>query len=112
MNIMRNTRVYSITMPPEMARQAERLAKSENRTMSELFRETFRRYQREQEDRLFLADPQRPQRLLALKQVVDELRKEATKTGVSKLTQRQINAEIEAYRREQRKKARTKRPGR
>ena len=42
---MRNTRVYSITMPPEMARQAERLAQKENRSMSELMREAFRRYQ-------------------------------------------------------------------
>jgi hypothetical protein len=33
---MRTTKVYSITMPPEMAKQAERLAKRENRTMSEL----------------------------------------------------------------------------
>ena len=32
-------------MPPEMAQQAERLAKKENRTMSELMREAFRRYQ-------------------------------------------------------------------
>lgn len=42
---MRNTRVYSITMPPELGRQAERLAKQESRTMSELMREAFRRYQ-------------------------------------------------------------------
>ena len=36
---MRTTKVYSITMPPDMAKQAERLAKKENRTMSELMRE-------------------------------------------------------------------------
>src|ERR1035441_5434043 len=35
---MRTTRAYSITMPPEMAKQAERLAKKENRTRSELMR--------------------------------------------------------------------------
>lgn len=46
---MRNTKVYSITMPPELAKQAERLAKKENRTMSELMREAFRRYQVERE---------------------------------------------------------------
>jgi predicted DNA-binding protein len=42
---MRTTKVIAITMPPEMAKQAERLAKKQNRTMSELMREAFRRYQ-------------------------------------------------------------------
>ncbi len=45
---MRNTKVYSITMPPDLAKQAERLAKKENRTMSELMREALRRYQHPQ----------------------------------------------------------------
>ena len=36
---MRTTKVYSITMPPDLARKAERLAKKESRTMSELMRE-------------------------------------------------------------------------
>jgi len=44
---MRTTKVYSITMPPDLAKQAEALAKKENRTMSELMREALRRYQRE-----------------------------------------------------------------
>ena len=96
MDLVRNTKVYSITMPPEMAKQAERIAKKKNRTMSELFRETFRRYQREEEDRQMLADPRRDQRLSALQQAVDQLRKDVAKTGLSKMTQRQINAEIEA----------------
>jgi predicted transcriptional regulator len=42
---MRTTKVYSITMPPDLARQADALAKKENRTMSELVREALRRYQ-------------------------------------------------------------------
>ena len=46
---MRNSKVVSITLPPEMARDAEKLAKREKRTMSELMREAFRRYQRERE---------------------------------------------------------------
>jgi Arc/MetJ-type ribon-helix-helix transcriptional regulator len=45
---MRTTKVYSITMPPDLARQAEALAKKENRTMSELMREALRRYQQPQ----------------------------------------------------------------
>ena len=44
---MRSTKVVSITLPPEMAAEAERLAKEEGRTMSELMREAFRRYRQE-----------------------------------------------------------------
>ena len=40
----RRSRVFTISMPPEMAAAAEFLAKRENRTMSELFREAFREY--------------------------------------------------------------------
>jgi len=40
----RRSRVFSISLPPEMAAAAEHLAKQENRTMSELFREAFRVY--------------------------------------------------------------------
>ena len=40
-------RARSITLPPEMAAEAERLAKEEGRTMSELMREAFRRYRQE-----------------------------------------------------------------
>ena len=38
------TRAVSITMPFAMYKDAEKLAKAENRTMSELLRETIRRY--------------------------------------------------------------------
>ena len=41
---MRTTKHISITFPARMAREAERLAKRENRTMSELLREAFRHY--------------------------------------------------------------------
>ncbi len=40
----RRSRVFTISMPPEMAKAAESLAKQENRTMSELVREAFRAY--------------------------------------------------------------------
>ncbi len=46
---MRNSKVVSITLPPEMASEAARLARRENRTMSELMREAFRRYKRQRE---------------------------------------------------------------
>ena len=40
----RRSKVFTISMPPEMAASAEYLAKHENRTMSELLREAFRAY--------------------------------------------------------------------
>jgi CopG family transcriptional regulator/antitoxin EndoAI len=41
---MRTTRILSLSIPPELLRQAERVAKEEGRTKSELFREALRRY--------------------------------------------------------------------
>ncbi|MBZ5607491.1 MAG: ribbon-helix-helix domain-containing protein [Acidobacteriia bacterium] len=43
---MRTTRTLSITLPPEILTRAEKLAKKENRTMSELIREALRQYER------------------------------------------------------------------
>jgi metal-responsive CopG/Arc/MetJ family transcriptional regulator len=43
----RRSRVFSISMPPEMAASAQALAKQENRSMSELLREAFRVYDRQ-----------------------------------------------------------------
>jgi CopG family transcriptional regulator/antitoxin EndoAI len=43
---MRTSKTLSITLPPEMLSRAERIAKRENRTMSELVREALRRYER------------------------------------------------------------------
>jgi len=45
---MRTSEVISITLPPKLLRAAERLAKKEGRTRSELFREALRRYLAEQ----------------------------------------------------------------
>jgi len=41
---MRTTRVLSFSLPPDLVREAERIAKQEGRTKSELFREALRRY--------------------------------------------------------------------
>src|SRR5882724_6141557 len=82
---MRTTKVYSITMPPDMAKQAERLAKKENRTMSELMREAFRRY---------VSDSTRQKDLDELKLAVTALREEARQTEAGKLTKRQLDNEI------------------
>ena len=42
------TRTFTISFPPDLADQVERLAKKESRTTSELFREAFRAYRAEQ----------------------------------------------------------------
>jgi CopG family transcriptional regulator/antitoxin EndoAI len=44
----RTSRVYTISLPPELALKAEALAKRDSRTMSELFREAFRSYYAQQ----------------------------------------------------------------
>jgi predicted transcriptional regulator len=41
------TRTFTISFPPDLAGQVERLAKKESRTTSELFREAFRAYRAE-----------------------------------------------------------------
>ncbi len=41
---MRTTRILSLSLPPDLVRKAERVAKQEGRTKSELFREALRHY--------------------------------------------------------------------
>ncbi len=45
---VRKSRVYTISLPPELAQRAEALAQRDSRTMSELFREPFRTYSAQQ----------------------------------------------------------------
>lgn len=45
---MRTSKTLSLSLPPELAREAGRIAKREGRTRSELFREALRRYIQEQ----------------------------------------------------------------
>lgn len=42
--IMRVTKIWNISLPPEMAKAAEKAAKDESRTKSELVREALRQY--------------------------------------------------------------------
>lgn len=44
---MRNSMVFSISIPEAQFKAAEQMAKAENRTMSELVREALRRYEKE-----------------------------------------------------------------
>ncbi len=42
---MRTSKTLSVSLPPEQLKEMEKVAKQENRTMSELIREAWRRYQ-------------------------------------------------------------------
>ena len=43
-SILRTTKTWSISLPPKLGKEAEKAAKDENRTKSELIREALRRY--------------------------------------------------------------------
>jgi predicted DNA-binding protein len=106
----RTTKVYSITMPPEMGRRAEQLAKRENRTMSELMRETFRRYEIEETERRLLSDPMRSKHLAELRRLLGEMQQEAKKKGLDKMSMRQIDAQIATVRKSRIRKKASKQP--
>lgn len=42
---MRQSRTITISLPAELSKEVERVAKAEHRTVSELFREAFRQYE-------------------------------------------------------------------
>jgi predicted DNA-binding protein len=99
---MRTTKGFSITMPPEMAKQAERLAKKENRTMSELMREALRRYQQSPLD---VDAREYIRRIAPAPPALRAIRQEAKRNDTSKLTMPQIDREVAAVRRQSRRKS-------
>jgi metal-responsive CopG/Arc/MetJ family transcriptional regulator len=82
---MRTTKTLSISLPPNRLKDMERTAKKENRTMSELIRELYRRYKSDQARQEF-------------GRVLEAFRTEAAKTPASKLSVRQVDREIAAAR--------------
>jgi Arc/MetJ-type ribon-helix-helix transcriptional regulator len=91
---MRTTKTLSVSLPPNQLEDMERTAKKENRTMSELVRELYRRYVADEARREF-------------GRTLEVLRAEAVKTPAGQLTAPQIDREIAAARR-----ARTQKPAR
>jgi Arc/MetJ-type ribon-helix-helix transcriptional regulator len=96
---MRTTRTISISLPPAQLRSVERIAKKENRTMSELVREALRQY-----ERMLTPAPAN------LSEAVRLLREDARQKGVAMLSARDINAEIAAVRRSRRRKSSSSAP--
>ena len=88
---MRTTKSVTISLPPRQLQSAERLAKKQNRTMSELFREGLRRL--EQEDRANVSTT------MDLATAIRLIQQEAKRSGLNKMTSREIDAEIDAARR-------------
>jgi hypothetical protein len=91
---MRTTKNLTVSLPPAIKRDMERTAKKENRTMSELVRETWRHYQMKQRV------PVNTDLIAALRAVQNSARR----AGLDKLTEREIETEVIAHRRERDKK--------
>ena len=91
---MRISKTISVSLPPEQLKRTERLAKRENRTLSELVREALRQYEQKRES------PINYDLIAALRAVQNG----AKRAGLDKLTEAQIDAEVEATRRARDKK--------
>ena len=91
---MRTSRTISVSLPPEQLKRTERLAKRENRTLSELVREALRQYEQKQES------PINYDLIAALRAVQNGARR----AGLDKLTQAEIDTEVRATRRARDKK--------
>ena len=91
---MRTTKNLTVSLPPAIKRDMERTAKRENRTMSELVRETWRHYQMKQQA------PVNSDLIAALRAV----QASAKRAGLDKLTEREIESEVIAHRRQRDKK--------
>lgn len=89
---MRTTKTLSVSLSPKQLKEMERTAKRENRTMSELVRELYRRYAADEARRKFARS-------------LEALRAEAAGTPAGKLTMPQMDTEISAAR-QSRKRAR------
>jgi Arc/MetJ-type ribon-helix-helix transcriptional regulator len=83
---MRTSKTLSVSLPPNQLKAMERTAKKENRTMSELIRELYRRYTSDEARREFGRS-------------LRDLRADVAGAPERKLTGRQIEAEIAASRR-------------
>lgn len=96
---MRTSKFVTISLPPQQLRVAERLAKKQSRTMSELFREGLRRLEQEDRQR---QPPIHPGDLGAILRAIQQSAKAA---GLDKMTSRDIDAEIAAARRDMQPRA-------
>ncbi len=79
---MRSTKTLSVTLPPDMFKRAQSIAKKESRTMSELIREALRHYERRSWwDEVNECGRERAERRGIREQDVDQLVHEVRATG-------------------------------
>ena len=105
---MRTTKNLTISLPPAQLRDMERTAKRENRTMSELVRESFRRYRQPQ---VVIDVNEFIRQVAPTPPALQAIRDDARRKGTDKLTMAQIDREVAAVRRRHDKKKTTKRAG-
>lgn len=79
----RNSRVFTVSFPPELAKQVDAVAKAESRNISELFREAFREYTTQRRNRM-----------------LDRIRAEVAKRGPSPYTEEDVEALVDEVRKE------------
>jgi predicted transcriptional regulator len=91
---MRTTKVISISLSEAQYKKAVKLAKKQNRTMSELMREALRSYEAEQQ--------RRAEAFRKMGEAIASMQAESVKRGLDKMTMDEINEEIAAARREMR----------
>lgn len=62
---MRPSQTVTVSLPPDLAREVDRVARKEGRSRSEMFREALRQYlaRRERWDRIFAVGEQTAQKL-------------------------------------------------
>ncbi|HEY1242378.1 MAG TPA: CopG family transcriptional regulator [Bryobacteraceae bacterium] len=86
---MRTSKTLSVSLPPAQLKRVERLAKRENRTLSELVREALRQYEQKQQVSVNYD-------LIAALRAVQE---SAFRAGLNQLTDREIDVEVGSQRR-------------
>jgi Ribbon-helix-helix protein, copG family len=90
---MRTTENLTVSLPPAVKREMERVAKRENRTLSELVRETFRHYQKPSVDVYDLI-----RQIAPTPPEIRAMQEDAKRAGADKLTMAQIQREVRAVR--------------
>lgn len=90
---MRTTENLTVSLPPAVKREMERVAKRENRTLSELVRETFRHYQKPSVDFYDLI-----RQIAPTPPEIQAMQEDAKRAGTDRLTMAQIQREVRAVR--------------
>ena len=95
---MRTAKTLSISIPAAEFRKAEKLAQKENVSVEQLLTEALRTYRKQRSIR-------KPK---SFEEALELVRQDSERKGINKLTMREINQEIAAYRQEVQTKSKRK----